>query len=82
MSVLIIKRELSGTKQLKSHYQTSLQKEGRKDGREGGEETYCIFICHININIDLFSPSPFFNWLCCCQACDDASTLYVYVCQC
>lgn len=34
MSVLIIKRELSGTKQLKSHYQTSLQKEGRKDGRE------------------------------------------------
>lgn len=33
MSVLIIKRELSGTKQLKSHYQTSLQKEGREERR-------------------------------------------------
>ena len=40
MSVLIIKRELAGTKQLKSHYQTSLQRRGekRRGERRRGEK--------------------------------------------
>lgn len=79
MSVLIIKRELPGTKQLKSHYQTSLQRRGEERAEERRRGALLYIFTHININIHLLFPSPFFNWLCCCQVYDDATPLYVCV---
>lgn len=75
MSVLIIKRDLSGTKQLKSHYQTSLWGEGR--GR--GERRLYIYMSHIHKYI---SPHPPLIGCAVVKREDDAGTLYMYVCQC
>lgn len=84
MSVLIIKRELlPGTKRLKSHYQTPLQRRRRKRQRvrrRVTEDTHCISI--ININIHLSSPpSPSFNWLMLSSAGRCLYTVCVCVCQ-
>ncbi len=74
MSVLIIKRELLGTKLLKSHYQTSLQR--RREERRGN--LLYSFMPHKHKYTSL-SPSPFVNWLHCCQVYDDATILYACV---